>query len=204
MVVTDEKDLISAKKCTALCTVHLRFWKERPWTRASDGVPSDEPCLLHLTGVFLAPPFLAATCKDVGSLCLHRDLHLTLAAAVWQDNKSPSLLLSHTPVKEFTMCSYVAGDCTTAGFDGWITAANAKTSVPVSVKLLSLSAPKWLLCIWKYMWFPAAFLLTSPLQVLMPLGLGRIGNYGMPREVLQQSSQVGLRRAKLNLWEKVW
>lgn len=86
----------------------------------------------------------------------------------------PSLLLSHTLVKEFAVCFYITGDCTTAGFDGWITAADTKTSVPVSVKLLSLSAPKWLLCIWKYMWFPAAFLLTSPL-VWCHSGLGGLG-----------------------------
>lgn len=74
------------------CFVHSSFEVlEGSLTGASDGVPSDEAYLLLLTGVLLAPPFLAAAWKGVWALCASTGLHLTLAAAVSQDKQATSI-----------------------------------------------------------------------------------------------------------------
>lgn len=125
MFVTDEKGPISAKRCTVSCTVHLRFWQDLEWEQVVQlsycQFPLDgafHPCL---TGwqVFPSPLCLAAAGKGEGSPCLCRVSPDPGCCSPDETSKQPpSLLPSRTLLKEFALCSYIAADCTTAGFDG--------------------------------------------------------------------------------------
>jgi len=125
MVVTDGKRPVSAKRWTASCTINLRFWRELEmerlvlWTHCQFPPKGASGRCLTEWRVFPCPLSLTAAGKGKGSLRLHRASPDPGCCSPDKTSKQPSSLLpGRTLFKEFVIRSYVAADCTTAGFDG--------------------------------------------------------------------------------------